>query len=183
MTTKIVWDYWDRTVRLITRIKPLKHDESHLFCIGQHRYLGRGFTVDGVNVHRFDRVIGLHLNNAMLTQVLHENPTLVSIAIRLLQEVNKSLPILADCVSSQKYRKAKILFGITLIHRGIEKFGFHVFPVKKKITNTFFTWYLRNIFCTFNPNGNSLIQARPEAFVPKFVAISKRKLIESYSKK
>ena len=180
MSTSTLWNYCDKTVRVITRIRPIKRGESHLFCVALHRYLGREFTVNGVRVHRFDQVIELHLDNMRVAQLLHENHNLVSLAIKLIQEVNQSLPHLADCVNSQKYRKANVLLGITMIHRGVEKFGFEVFPLHNKIMHAFIKWYLRNIYCTFNSNGNSLIQSRPETFIPKMVAISKQRLIQSY---
>jgi hypothetical protein len=176
----LVWRSWDSLFRAVARIKHLEQGESHLFCITQHRYLGRPFSVNGVCVRRFDPVIEIHMNNKRLAQVIHEENSVVSLAKRLIKEARRSLPALANCVASQKYQKVKILYGTTLIHRGVERFGFSTHPIQSPTTRRFLAWYLRNILRMANPNAYVLSKSHPDIFHPKLVAISKQRLIQEY---
>ncbi|WP_407655207.1 YkoP family protein [Alicyclobacillus dauci] len=175
-----LWKSWDAIFRLVTQMKPLKRGESHLFFIKKRRYLGPPFSVDGVNVRPLDPVIELHMNNRLLAQVVRNQSSLVRTSIKLLKETKRSLPILADRIGSHAYQRTQVVYGITLIHRGVERFGFHVFPIDSKTVRTILTWYLHNIFRAFNPNANSILNKRPELFVPKVVVMSKKQLINSY---
>jgi hypothetical protein len=176
----LVWRSWDLLFRVAARIKHLEKGESHLFCITQRRHLGRPFAVDGVCVRRFDPVIEIHMNNKFLAQVMREQDSVVSLAARLVKEARRSLPALANCVAAQKYQKVKILYGTTLIHRGVERFGFSTHPIQSPTTRRFLAWYLCNILRMANPNAYVLSKSQPDIFNPKIVAISKQRLIQAY---
>ncbi|GMA63714.1 hypothetical protein NZD89_00155 [Alicyclobacillus fastidiosus] len=176
----LIWKSCDALFRLALGIKPLQQGKSDLFCIAKHRYLGRSLSVDGIRVRRFDPIIEIHMNNKVLNQAIREHGSVVSMAARLIKETKQSLPVLADCVASHKYEKAKILYSTTFIHRGVERFGFSTFPIQSQPTYRFLEWYLRNIFRMTNPNASSLFEARPDIFIPKIVAISKHRLIREY---
>ncbi len=176
----LVWRSCDSLVRVATRIKPLERGESFLFCITKHRYLGRPFSVDGVCVQRFDPVIEIHLNNKLVAQVILEEHSVVGLAKRLIKEARRSLPALAHCVASPKYQKVKILYGTTLIHRGVKPFGFSTYDIHSPTIRRFLAWYLRNILRMANPNAYVLSKSHPDIFNPKIVAISKQRLIQEY---
>jgi hypothetical protein len=176
----LFWRSCDSLFRVAARIKHLEKGESHLFCITEHRHLGRPFSVDGVHVRRFDPVIEIHMNNKLLAQIIHEENSVVSRAARLIKETRRSLPALANCVASHKYQKVKILYGTTFIHRGVERFGFSTHPIQSPTTHRFLSWYLRNIFRMANPNAYVLSKSHPDIFNPKIVAFSKQRLIQEY---
>jgi hypothetical protein len=177
---RMVWRSCDSLFRVAARVKHLDEGESHLFCITQHRYLGRPFSVDGVEVRRFDPVIEIHMNNQRLNQVIHEEDAVVSLAARLIKETRRSLPALANCMASHKYQKVKILYGTTLIHRGVERFGFSTHPIQSPTIHRFLAWYLRNILRMSNPSAHALSKSHPDICNPKIVAISKQRLIQEY---
>lgn len=178
--TQWLWHSWDTLFRRLWGIRPLRSDQPHLLCVAQHRYYGPPFTVDGVQVHRFDRVIELHMDNRFLVQALNEHESLVGLAARLRKEANRSLGAIAECISSPKYYRIKVLCSLTCIHRVMDRFGFTVFPVQNRFSRITLTWYLRKIFSLTNPRGQSLVQIRPEVFVPKLVAISRERLLSKY---
>lgn len=177
---RFVWTACDNLFRTAARIKPLQKSDSHLFCVAQHRYLGRPLCVDGIPLRRFDPVIEIHMNNKLVRHAVHNQHSLVRLANSLIKEANRSFPALADCVASDEYCKAKVLYGITFIHRGVERFGFTTYPIESKPGYRFLAWYLRNIFRMTNPNARSLFASRPEIFRPKIVAISKQRLLQQY---
>lgn len=175
-----LWQSWDTLFRRFWGIRPLCREQPHLLCIAQHRYYGPPFTVDGVKVHRFDRVIELHMDNRFLVQTLNEHKSLVGLGARLRKEMNRSLNAIAECISSPKYHSAKVLCSLTCIHRAMDRFGFTIFPVQNHFSRVTLTWYLRKLFSLTNPRGRSLVQIRPEVYVPKLVAISREQLLSKY---
>jgi hypothetical protein len=177
-----VWRTVDKWFRALARVRPLNGDERHLFRIAQHRYLGRTVTLDGVQVRPFDPVIEIHMNNEVLEELLREEPSIVSLAVRLIREANRSFPALADCVAGEAYRKAKVIYGITFIHRGVERFGFQTYAVKSRALHCFFGWYLRHIFRLANPEAAGLLQSRRDLFQPRIVAISKHRLVRQFGR-
>jgi hypothetical protein len=178
---RFVWKSCDSLFRLASRIQHLEEGEPHLFCIAQRRYLGRPFSVDGIHVRRFDPVIEIHMNNKLLARLIRDQNSVVNLASRLIKETRRSLPILANCVASHRYEKAKVLYGTTFIHRGVERFGFSTYPIKSQTTHRFLAWYLRNIFRMANPDAYVLSKSRRDVWSPKIVAISKQRLIQEYA--
>lgn len=179
---RTLWMAWEAVFRLFARVHPLVEDESHLFLVAKRRYLGRPFTVDGIRVKRFERVIELHFNNEMVLDFLQgEHKSLVGTTVKLLREGKRSMPILANRVSTREFDDQEVLYGVTFIHRGVEQFGFHVIPLRSKWIEKMTAWHLRNLFRVINPNAATLLATHPGAFVPKLVAISKRHLVELYT--
>ncbi len=174
------WRLWDDAFRKLLKIRPLVDDDSLLICIKQRRYLGRNFSINGVTIHRFDPILELHMNNHCISQALNEEQTIVQLARRLVLEANRSFHVLADYIASKEFERAKALYGITLIHRGVRRFGFEILPISNIFTRHFLTWYLRNIFFAFNPSAHSLISARPQTFVPKRIAVTKEQFLQNF---
>jgi hypothetical protein len=175
-----VWRTVDKCFRSLAGVRPLNGDERHLFRLAQRRHLGRPFTVDGVVVRRFDPVIEIHMNNEVLEDLLREERSIVGVAVRLIREARHALPALADCVAGEAYQKAKVLYGITFIHRGVERFGFCTYPVPNRASRWFFGWYLRHIFRLANPDAARLLQSHRDLFEPRIVAIPKHRLIRQF---
>lgn len=172
------WRWWDDTVRKVARIKPL--DLGHLICIKKRRYLGSPFTINGMTIRRFDPILELHLNNRLLVGLFQEEDNVIRLAKKLLEETHRCFPILADYVGQPEFRDVQILYGLTFIHRGIERFGFQILPVPNQFTRRFLAWYLRNIFLAFNPTAQSFLKARPQVFVPRRIVISKDQFIRDF---
>jgi len=171
------WRFWDHALRRFARIKPINLDNANLFCIKQRRYLGSSFSIDDIIIRRLDPILELHLNNRLIVQMLQEENNVIRLALHLLMEANRCFPALAEYVGRPEFERAKILYGVTFIHRGIERFGFQILPIPNKFLRSFLGWYLRNIFAAFNPNAKSLLKTRPQIFVPMRIAMSKDQLI------
>lgn len=176
---RVVWRVWEALFRAFFGVRPLVPGESHLFLIATRRYRGRPFSVDGIDIRRGDRVIELHLNNEMVLDLLREEQkSLIGTTVKLLREAQHSLPILAQALSSAKYEREHVLYGVTFIHRGIGRLGFHTIPLGSALLERVTAWHLRNIFEIVNPQAKSMLETHPDAFVPKMVAMSKERLIE-----
>ncbi|MCL6445934.1 MAG: polysaccharide deacetylase [Alicyclobacillus sp.] len=176
-----VWLAWESLFHWVWRVQPLEPGVRHLFYVSMTRYMGKPFTVDGVTVRRFDPIIELHMNNEMLMNALREQKNVVSLAVKLLQEAKRSLPALANCVRDEKFAKAKALYGITFIHRGVERFGFTTFPLRQRLFHRITTAYLKFIFRMVNPRAVALLATHPDIFEPRLVVISKMRLLTQYA--
>ncbi|OFW77693.1 MAG: hypothetical protein A2201_00135 [Alicyclobacillus sp. RIFOXYA1_FULL_53_8] len=175
-----VWKTWEFLFRFFGRVRPLRRNEPYLFYIAKRRYLGRGFDVDGVTVRRFDVVVELHMNNAMLVRTLRDQTSLVGLAVYLLKETRRALPVLAERLDSNKFQGVNALYGITFIHRGVDRFGFRILPIRRPLVRRLATWHLTNVFRIVNPNAESILQEHASVFEPKMVAMSKKHLLAFY---
>lgn len=172
-----VWLAWEKTFHVVGRLQAIRPGTQDLFFIAKRRYLGRSFTVDGVAVRPFDTVIELHMNNDLLSEVLRTESQLMGIAVRLIHEARRSLPALAETLKDARYVRVKALYGVTFINRGIERFGFHTFPVQSQWTKSVTRWHLKNVFRMVNPDSAQLLKTHPEAFEPMLVAASKEHFV------
>ncbi len=175
-----IWKVWEFLFRFFAHVRPLRKDESYLFYVAKRRYLGKPFSVDGITVHRFDMVVELHMNNALLVDTLRNQKSLVGVAVKLVQEAKRSLPVLAENLSTSKYEQTEVLYGVTFIHRGVERFGFQSLPIQRSFLRGLATWHLTHVFKIVNPNAEQILRQHPNAFEPRMVAISKQHLLSNY---
>ncbi|GGJ09928.1 hypothetical protein GCM10010885_18830 [Alicyclobacillus cellulosilyticus] len=175
-----LWMAWERVFAWMARLHPLRPGERHMFFIARRRYLGHPFVVDGVEVRRFDPVLELHMNNEILMEGLREGGPLFGVIVKLLQEAKRSLPVLAERAMDEEFRDVRVLYGVTFIHRGVERMGFTSFPIRNRLLCRLTTWYLHQLLRIVNPHADELLATHADAFVPKVVAISKARLVQMY---
>lgn len=174
------WISSDLIFRKLLRIQSINDAEGMLFHVKKRRYFGAPISVNNINLRRFDPVLELHMNNKLLRQWISEQSELVGLANKLVHEVKRAMPVLAACITSKRHHRVKAFYSVTLLHRGIERFGFSTIPLENKWSCKILTWYLHNIFRAYNPRAYSLLQYRPDDFIPKKVVISKDQLIQRY---
>ncbi|MCL6633357.1 MAG: polysaccharide deacetylase [Alicyclobacillus herbarius] len=176
------WDLWEAGFRKLFKVQPIRPDVEDLFYLSKTHYLGKPFEIDGVRVVRGQPVVELHVNNTLVARVLREEKNILASTVKLLQLARKSLPALAERVAHPEFADVQVLYGITFIHRGIERLGFEALPIRNRVLAPLTRWYLRQVLRAFNPDANRLLEAHPDAFVPKLVATSKKRLILMHGK-
>lgn len=175
------WRLSEFAFKVIAGVKPIG-SEPNLFLIAHRRYLGRPFTVDGVKVRRFDKVLEIHMNNELVLETLHQHDTLVATTVNLLKEARKSLPVLAQYAKTHSGDSVQVLYGITFINRGIERLGFSVLPIYNNFFREYTRQHLQGLFRKLNPNANQFLEEHEDLYVPMVVAISKQNLLQRYDK-
>lgn len=175
-----LWSTWESMFHVLWRVKPIGTDKPYLFYVSEQRYFGHPFTVDDVQVKKGDRVIEMHMNNQLIVEILREQKSAVGIAVRLLQEAKRSFPVLATYVSVPEFDHIHVLYGVTFINRSVERFGFHTFPIRRKVLASFTSWYLKKLFAIVNPIGKTLIEEHPDTLVPRVVAISRARFLANF---
>ncbi|WP_067621792.1 YkoP family protein [Alicyclobacillus acidiphilus] len=178
---RAVFDMWESFFHHAFRLEDLEPGVEHLFYIAKRRYMGRPFEVDGVKVRSGDRVVELHVNNDMVERALREDSNVVRAMVQLLRQARTSMPALARAIQSPRYAETQALYGITMIHRGIERFGFHTLPLPDGISKSLTTWHLTNVLRMLNPDADHLIQTHHDVLQPKLVVASKARIIELFS--
>ncbi|QQE77153.1 polysaccharide deacetylase [Alicyclobacillus sp. SO9] len=176
----IAWRVWEALFKVFAGVKPIRKTQEDLFLVADRRYLGRSFTIDGIKVKPFDRVLELHINNELVMDILKDHHSLMASTVKLLSEARDSLPALAEYVENETGKNVRALYGVTFIHRGISRLGFSSFPISNRFMRELSRWHLRKLFEMVNPGGTQALTKHRDDFVPRVVAISKDHLLELY---
>ncbi|MCY0895792.1 MAG: polysaccharide deacetylase [Alicyclobacillaceae bacterium] len=174
---RATWQAFEHLFHWAFRLKPIQPGEEHLFYVAKRRYYGRQFQVDDIVVHRFDKVVELHMNNDMIADILSTETEMMPIVLRLLKEANRSVSILARLLEEEEFRDANAIYGITFIHRGIRRFGLHAIPLQTGILRSITRWHLKNVFRMVNPNADEILKNHMDVFEPKLVAASRARFV------
>jgi hypothetical protein len=176
-----VFDTWELLFHKAFRLEEIEPGTQHLFYIASRRYMGRPFTVDGVEVKRGDRVIELHINNDMVENTLRADDNIVRAMVQLIRSARQSMPALVKAIQRDKYEKSQALYGITFIHRGIERFGMNTREIPDGLSKRLIRWHLKNVLRMLNPEGEHIISDHSHILEPKLVVASKYRMIELFS--
>lgn len=127
-----------------------------------------------------DLFVELHFQNRALRE-LADLGTPEQVAVRSLKEARQNLTRLARILLyDTRYQGARGVFGVTLMHRGMERLGFHVEPVSRTLGNRYLRWLLRLLMAWNHPLGRRrLAQGRGE-MEPRLVWMTRDALVERY---
>ncbi|TEB13109.1 polysaccharide deacetylase family protein [Pelotomaculum propionicicum] len=173
-----LWSYVDRFVRLISGISNLG-DGNSIWRIALRRHRGKDWTMPGGNVlKRGELYLELHMNNDRLLSLVGENALLEHSIFTALREVRSGLPLLAKFLNSnEKYGEINTILGITLLHRGLGRFGFKTVDMKPGIFQTFTSLYERWLLAIFHPDGFKGLKSYRYKLTPKYVVITRQELM------
>jgi hypothetical protein len=121
------------------------------------------------------------VNNDRLLELIGEKMSVERMALTALREAQRELPLLAGMLKSNKYFKdVKILFGITLLHRGTERLGFSSLEMKPGLFRTLTGWYERWLLALFHPHGFKVFKSYRKKLTPKYLVMTRRELMRRY---
>lgn len=177
---RFLFDTWESLFHKAAGLREIEPGQQHLFFIARRKYLGEPFSIDGVEVRPRDLVIELHFNNEMVEQALRADDNIVRAMIQILREARQSMPALARAIGQEEFREAKALYGITFIHRGIERFGFETRDIPSGLSKAITSWHLKNVLRMLNPSGEQIIHTHASVLQPKLVVASKERIIKQF---
>jgi len=177
-----IWGLVDRVFRRFAGIKDIEDGKSFIWRLALRRYHGTEWRMpDNSLLKNGDYYIELHFNNDRLWSLTGENPSIERTAIIALREVRNGLPIIARIIKDDKqYGKAKVLLGITLLHRGSERLGFTVYDLKRGFFRTFTGWYEKLLLALFHPGGIKSLKSYRDKLSPKYVVMTRQELMRRY---
>jgi peptidoglycan-N-acetylglucosamine deacetylase len=139
---------------------------------------------DGETIVKGDTIAEMHFDNKMLIHMSLESKNSLHLATRMVRQAQKSLPcILNKIETDSKYQHVKGLYGISMVHRGVEHLGFTVLDLPKSLFKSLTQIYLKILISVLHPSGNDRIKLHSDLLVPKTIAISRKHLSERYKKK
>lgn len=181
-TIVALWLQWERFFVKVFRITPID-EKNTLIKLRVREYTGDRtiYLEDGEMISKGDRIAELHLDNELLFKLGSDARSMVHLTVMLIRRMEQLLPqILQLMLHHPDYKDVKGLYGITIIHRGTDKFGFTVVDLPAGVFSYFTKLYLRLLLYVVHPQGNERVNKKSELLVPKIVAISKQELMNRY---
>jgi peptidoglycan/xylan/chitin deacetylase (PgdA/CDA1 family) len=170
-TAAACWMVWERCFNVLFRI--VDPGEGSMLHYRIRKYAGPELRLDdGTVIRPKDRIVELHFDNGKLRHLLANARSVMKVAIALIRDAERSLPTLARHLESHAdLRGVKALYGISLIHRGPEAFGFSVLDLPRGPFRFFTTRYLRLLIRVLNPNGRELLRDKQAQLYPRIMAM------------
>lgn len=172
------WMLWEDVFGWLFRLRPVGDGKSFHYRI--IRYAGPTLVFeDGQRLTRGERVLELHFVNKMMLDIGMSSRSEVQVAIRLIQVVKKSLPLLAQELRSlPDGENVKALYGVSMINRGSEGLGFETFALPKGAFAWFTNRYLRLLTAIIHPQGRTRVKTHGERLEPRMLVMPRWKLME-----
>ncbi|QHT60174.1 polysaccharide deacetylase family protein [Paenibacillus lycopersici] len=166
------WMGWERLFHVVFRVREVAED-----CLFYYRiipYHGRPLQLsDGRSIADRDPVVEIHFDNKKLSYMMMEARSMMQLAVMLIRETKKGLPQLARKLETDEAaQSAKGVYGVSMINRGVEQFGFDVLPIPKGLFDTSTRLYLKLLLRVLNPSGKQLLNDRGSRMVPSIMAMS-----------
>lgn len=180
--TQRLWGLVEPAIRQLAGIKDLGDGKTSIWRIALRRYRGKDWLMtDGSVLRAGEYYMEVHVNNDRLLSLIDGNTSVERLGIIAMREVRNGLPVVAKLLNSdEKFRKVKILLGITLLHRGTERIGFTVYEMKPGLFRTVTGWYERGLLALFHPGGFKNLKAYRDKISPKYVVMTKQELMRRY---
>ncbi len=177
-----LWQIIDPIYFMFTRltyIDDLKGRNRNIFRVRLTRYKGKEYILsDGTVIQKNDLLIKIHLHNVQLMKSVRNIKSDVRKAMVIHQNVQKSLPQLAEYVNNHSNASdIKGIIGITMLNRGSSKLGFETV----EISNSFYKYFkCIALLPIYWLSVNSLSSNSLKKHHPCYLFMSKEKLLNKY---
>lgn len=167
--------HWVYHLRTASPEDPMPHFRSRVY------HGARVEMNDGHVIQNGDPVIELHFDNQKLFELGVTSRSSMHLAIRMIRTMEQQLPDLARMVALEpELRSAKAIYGVSMINRGPEKFGFTIQELPPGPFSAASKVYLKLLLSVIHPAGTKRLKQRTEQLVPKMIAMPLDLLLERY---
>jgi len=179
-----LWLAWEQVFQFIFRLKTVSPDHPFLHY-RLRKYQGQPLTMeDGSILDKGDKVIELHIDNRQLFELGIHSRSSAQLAIRMIRRMNQELPLLADRIAADEdLVRAKALYGVSMLNRGPEKFGFTVLDLPEGWFARSTKFYLSVLMSVIHPDGGARLKERSEVLIPKMILMPIPQLLLRSKKK
>jgi len=177
-----LWLAWEKVFHVLFRLQPVQEKDT-VFHIRVRKYSGQTLVMnDGETLNKGDRIVELHLDNNRLFEMGMKSRSTMHTAIQLIRAVEKGLPPLAKMIGSDpQYDDVKAVYGVSMINRGSEQFGFTVLDLPQGPFAFFTRIYLRLLLRVIHPSGKNRLRDRSVILIPKILVMSMNVLRDRFS--
>ncbi|MDR0266829.1 polysaccharide deacetylase family protein [Paenibacillus sp.] len=177
-----LWLLWESVFRKMFRIKTVNPLDPMLHY-RVRKYSGQSIELEnGTMLQKGDKIVELHLDNEKLFRFGIRSRSTVHLAIQMIRSMEKEFPTLAQqIIENPAARDAKALYGVTMVNRGPEKFGFQIIDLKEGLFLTSSRIYLKFLLSVIHPSGQSRLKDHAQQLVPKMILMPMGYFIERYA--
>ena len=127
-------------------------------------------------------MVEIHMQNSTLQEFVHiESPE--RMAVYSIKVFRDSMHDVAHAlIFDERFQGAKGVFGMTLLHRGVDRLGFHLEEVEPTPMNRWVTKLLVFIMVMYHPQGRKRLDKGRQEMRPKLVWMTREELIGRYYK-
>ncbi|MGM1046708.1 Peptidoglycan/xylan/chitin deacetylase, PgdA/CDA1 family [Paenibacillus uliginis N3/975] len=179
-----LWLLWEKVFHVLFQLETVtpKDPMLHFRPIS---YQGKAVTMDdGTRLEKGDQVLELHFDNKKLFHIGSRSRSEMQLAIQMIRAMQKDLPTLANMVLERpEYMDIKGLYGVTMISRGPEQFGFHVQDLPQGLFASSARIYLKILLSIIHPRGQSRLKEGSKKMEPKLLMMPVDVLINRYAEK
>lgn len=169
------WYVIDPIYYFFTRLRYVLdyHQNRTIFRVRLTRYKGAPVKLsDGTMINKYDLLLKIHLHNERIIRELEKIDGELKRAVFIYHQIKHAMPSLAYYVHSHhRQEPIKGVIGITSLHRGANRLGFDVIPVKNPIYRLYKKMTFIFIDLIANPQHKS---------PPCYLMMSKQTLFEKY---
>lgn len=174
-----LWLIWEQCFQFMFRIKTIAPADPFLHY-RLRKYQGEPVLMDnGERLAKGDKIIELHIDNRQLFELGVHSRSSAQLAIRMIRRMEKDLPVLAEKIAADvDLAEAKALYGVSMLNRGPEKFGFMVLDLPDGWFARSTKFYLSILLSVIHPAGGARLKVRSEALVPKMMLMPVSQLLD-----
>ncbi|WP_328802994.1 polysaccharide deacetylase family protein [Paenibacillus sp. An7] len=176
-----LWLGWEKVFHLVTHLKTITPENPFLHYRIRPYQGKRVAMTDGEFLEKGDSIVELHFDNKKLYQLGTTSRTSVHLAIRMIRTMEKQLPDLAHLIAKDPdAAEVKALYGVTMINRGPEQFGFLVKDLPKGWFAASSAVYLRILMSVIHPQGQKRLKEGNQQMIPKMIIMPMDVLYERF---
>jgi peptidoglycan/xylan/chitin deacetylase (PgdA/CDA1 family) len=174
-----LWLAWEQVFQFLFRLKTISPTDPFLHY-RMRKYQGEPVELDGGGLlSKGDKVIELHIDNRQLFELGIHSRSSAQLAIRMIRRMEADLPVLAEIIAKDiDLAEAKSLYGVSMINRGPEKFGFTVHDLPDSLFARSTKFYLKILLSVIHPAGGARLKERSEVLVPKLILMPVSQLLK-----
>ena len=177
-----LWLIWETIFHKVFRLKTVNpHDP--LLHYRLRKYSGETIKLEnGDLLQKGDKVVELHFDNEKLFRFGIRSRSSVHLAIQMIRSMEKELPTLAHLMmENPANRKAKALYGVTMVNRGPQQFGFQIVDLKDGLFARSSRLYLKFLLSVIHPSGQSRLKEHTQQLIPKMLLMPISVLLERFA--
>ncbi|WP_042201968.1 polysaccharide deacetylase family protein [Paenibacillus camerounensis] len=174
-----LWLIWEQCFQFMFRIKTIAPADPFLHY-RLRKYQGEPVQMEnGERLVKGDQIIELHIDNRQLFELGVHARSSAQLAIRMIRRMQKDLPVLAERIAADvELAEAKALYGVSMLNRGPEKFGFMVLDLPDGWFARSTKFYLSILLSVIHPAGGARLKERSEVLVPKMILMPVSQLLD-----
>lgn len=174
-----LWLAWEQVFQLLFSLKTISPSDPFLHY-RLRKYQGRAVRMEnGEMLDKGDKVIELHIDNRQLFELGLHSRSSAQLAIRMIRRMEKDLPVLAERIAADmNLAEAKALYGVSMLNRGPEKFGFMVLDLPNGWFARSTKFYLSILMSVIHPAGGARLKERSEVLIPKMILMPVSQLLD-----